>query len=86
MTDQPVTPCRRCLLMEAFPADYRKYVASVLATLRPDRKTDDETYRRRLAACKACEQLDRGTCMGCGCLVELRAADRRQRCPYSKWI
>ena len=46
--------CRRCLLREAYPADYEKYVASVLARMKPGVRADDETYARRLDICRAC--------------------------------
>ena len=79
------TRCRRCLLREAYPEDYRKYVASVLARVAARDKTDDTVYAARLSTCRGCNQLNNGTCMGCGCLVELRAAYRREKCPFSKW-
>ena len=77
--------CRRCLLREAYPADYEKYVASVLARMERGRRADDEIYARRLETCRACGQLSNGTCMGCGCLVEIRAAVKGERCPFRKW-
>ena len=77
--------CLRCLLREAFPADYRQYVASILGTIRPSDRASDTVYEERLARCKACDQLQNGTCMGCGCLVELRAAYARGKCPFRKW-
>ena len=80
------TRCRRCLLREAFPADYEKYIASLLITIPPQQKADPALYETRLAACRSCDQLNNGTCMGCGCLVELRAAYRRETCPFRKWI
>ena len=45
----------------------------------------DDLYARRLEACRACDQLNSGTCMGCGCLVELKAAYKNEKCPYKKW-
>ena len=77
--------CRRCLLRDAFPQDYEKYVAGLLRAIVPALKADDETYSRRLALCAACDQLQNGTCMGCGCLVELRAAYRKEKCPFRIW-
>ncbi len=77
--------CVRCLLREAYPADYRKYVESMLVRIRPADRTESALYSARLAACKACDQLNNGTCMGCGCLVELRAAYRREHCPFRRW-
>ena len=42
-------------------------------------------YKARLNVCRGCDQLSNGTCMGCGCLVELRAAYKKEKCPYGKW-
>ena len=77
--------CRRCLLREAFPADYAKYVASLLAGIPAREKAVPALYEARLSACRACDQRNNGTCMGCGCLVELRAAYRREACPFQRW-
>ena len=77
--------CKRCLLRDAFPADYEKYVASLLRRMPETQKAAKETYDSRLAQCKACDYLNNGTCMGCGCLVELKAAYKNEKCPYRKW-
>ena len=77
--------CKKCLLRDAFPADYEKYVASLLRRMPAAQKAPDETYQSRLAQCGACDQLNNGTCMGCGCLVELKAAYKNEKCPYRKW-
>ncbi len=77
--------CRRCLLRDAFPADYEKYVASLLVRIPPSARTAEDAYQARLAVCAGCGQLSSGTCMGCGCLVELRAAYRREKCPFGFW-
>ena len=79
------TKCKRCLLREAFPEDYEKYVAGLLLKIPTNSKASDEVYHHRLAVCTACDQLQNGTCMGCGCLVELRAAYVKEKCPYRKW-
>ena len=79
------TQCRRCLLKEAFPADYEKYVAGILKTIPPAGKAPEALYQARLAQCAACDQLNNGTCMGCGCLVELRAAYKKEKCPFRRW-
>ncbi len=78
--------CRKCLLQEAFPADYEKYVASLLSRISARDKTDEPIYEDRLNTCRGCSQLNNGTCMGCGCLVELRAAYRKETCPFRKWV
>lgn len=77
--------CKKCLLRDAFPADYEKYVASMLRRMTETQKAALEAYDSRLTRCKACDQLNNGTCMGCGCLVELKAAYKNEKCPYRKW-
>ncbi len=79
------TRCRRCLLREAFPADYQKYVASLLSGIPAQQKAALDVYEARLNVCRQCDQLNNGTCMGCGCLVELRAAYKRETCPFRRW-
>ena len=79
------TKCKRCLLREAFPEDYEKYVAGLLVKIPENAKTPNAQYHERLDVCSACGQLQNGTCMGCGCLVELRAAYRKEKCPFRKW-
>lgn len=49
-----------------------------------DRVTE-ENYERRLAVCRECDRLNAGTCMACGCYVELRAVAKVSRCPKKKW-
>lgn len=46
---------------------------------------EERCYEERLSVCKACELLNAGTCLACGCYVELRAAAKAGRCPYHKW-
>ena len=77
--------CKRCLLREAFPADYEKYVECLLRRIPETQKASEQVYQSRLSQCKACDQLMNGTCMGCGCLVELRAAYAKEKCPFRKW-
>ena len=77
--------CKRCLLKEAMPADYEKYVAGMLDKIPASRRAPDGDYQSRLKICGACDQLSLGTCMGCGCLVELRAAYKNEKCPFRHW-
>ena len=65
--------------------DYQKYVAELLNRMKPGEKAAASLYQQRLTCCKGCDQLNSGTCMGCGCLVELRAARKTERCPFRKW-
>ena len=77
--------CKKCLLAEL---DNEKLLADVrLAVSRLGRelKVSDEEYAARLDVCRTCDYLNEGTCDACGCYVELRAAARTGKCPYSKW-
>ena len=77
--------CRKCLLRESFPEDYEKYVATLLQKIPSSRKAPEGICELRLSLCRECDQLNNGTCMGCGCLVELKAAYRGEHCPFGKW-
>ena len=48
-------------------------------------RVKDKEYEARLDVCRACEKLIDGTCLVCGCYVELRAAVRMSHCPKKKW-
>ena len=48
-------------------------------------KAPDELYAQRLAICEECDRLNQGTCLACGCFVELRAAARKAACPHKNW-
>lgn len=74
--------CRRCLLRDTL--DERAYfetVERVRRAMNPRARTPDAQYERRLDSCRACDQLQNGTCMQCGCLVEMRAMRLDQHCP-----
>ena len=77
--------CRKCLLRDAFPEDYEKYVGSLLIKIPSGARAPEEIYQQRLSICRACDQLNNGTCMGCGCLVELKAAYKNEKCPFRRW-
>ena len=74
--------CRQCLLRDMLDkAEYDKTVERVRRALSPALRTPDEAYEARLALCSACDQLQNGTCMRCGCMVEMRAMRRDMHCP-----
>lgn len=80
--------CRRCLLRDM--TDENDYYQSVLryrAELSPKKRTPDDEYEKRVLSCKGCEELQNGTCMQCGCYVEMRAARLDMHCPLknSRW-
>ena len=47
-------------------------------------RTPDAEYAARLEHCRACPSLNAGTCMQCGCYVEMRAARTDMHCPLDK--
>ena len=61
--------------------DYYRSVGFYRAAMPPEKRTPDGEYERRLRACKDCRELRDGTCMQCGCYVEMRAARVDARCP-----
>ena len=76
--------CRRCLLRDMTGEnDYYQSVLRYRASLPAAKRTPDDLYENRLAACRACAELDNGTCMACGCYVEMRAARRDMHCPLA---
>lgn len=77
--------CLRCLLREFDEQTYLKTLKEHIERTPESERTDPEEYAGRLETCKNCDRLERGTCLACGCYVELRAASRRGRCPYGKW-
>jgi hypothetical protein len=64
-----------------------RLIRSRVALLDERAKVSDAEYIRRLVLCESCDQLSSGTCMQCGCYVQLRAAKRALRCahPQPKW-
>lgn len=77
--------CKRCLFREYDRETYERDLERVLRLMDRDVKAPDALYEERLAVCKECEKLSEGTCLGCGCYVELRAAVAKNRCPYQYW-
>ncbi len=77
--------CLRCLLQEIDEEEYRNRLLRVIQMMKPSEKAEDSEVERRLSICKSCDYLESGTCLACGCYVELRAASRSGRCPYKKW-
>ena len=80
--------CRQCLLRDTLDeAAYRRTVTRVYEAMNPRVRVTDAQYEERLAACRACEHLQSGTCMRCGCMVEMRAMRKDTHCPppVSRW-
>ena len=76
--------CRRCLLRKSGFDDVLSEIKRCIERIKPDEKADEKLYRERLDKCGECEFLLSGTCLKCGCYVELRAAYRTNSCPLTK--
>ncbi len=77
--------CIRCLLREYDEEAYISKLLRVIRLMKPQEKAGEEEMARRLEICKECDKLEMGTCLACGCYVELRSALKNGRCPYKKW-
>lgn len=77
--------CYRCLLREMDEKAYMEKLHRYIELLDGDVKTAQKIYEERLNVCKSCDYLEAGTCLACGCYVELRAAVKKNKCPYKKW-
>ena len=76
--------CKRCLLREMAEAD-RAMIQKYKEAIRREDRVEEAVYEARLAVCKECKKLIDGTCMACGCYVELRALSPVSRCPHKWW-
>lgn len=76
--------CKKCLIGQN-AEDYLQLIEKNRAAVPQRDRTDDATYRRRIALCEACSHLQGPTCIACGCYVELRAIRRNIHCPYKTW-
>ena len=75
----------RCLLKDFSKEQYEAIVINGLSSLPKEDLTSVEESSRRLSVCENCEKLNQGTCLACGCFVELWAAIKKGKCPYGKW-
>ena len=80
----PDEKCRRCLLRESGSEDILAEVKRCVERIKSEEKTEDGVYSERLKRCSECEFLISGTCLKCGCYVELRAAYKNNCCPLPK--
>lgn len=77
--------CKRCLLSEVSKADYLRIVERGISALNEADKVSNSEYQSRLEICEVCDKLNQGTCLACGCYVEIRAVLVRGRCPKHLW-
>ena len=78
-------PCRRCLLSDLGDHPSREAVLKGISAIRDKDRADEKVYHDRLKICRSCDNLLSGTCLSCGCYVEIRAAVISGRCPMKKW-
>lgn len=76
--------CKKCLLREAGESVTYEEITAYLETI-SDLLTDKTTVEKRLEYCKNCDSLISGTCLKCGCYVEVRASLKDGACPSDKW-
>lgn len=77
--------CTRCLLRDFSKEDYERIIVEGIRALPAEELVPDDVAAGRLEVCKTCEKINQGTCLACGCYVEIRAAVKKGRCPYGKW-
>lgn len=79
--------CKRCLTKDMVDkAEYFQNMYDYISNLDETIKTNQPLYEKRLMICKNCDLLTDGMCKACGCFVEMRAAIRKNSCPYEKWV
>jgi hypothetical protein len=78
-------PCRRCLLSEMNDKTAWQEISRGINGIRKEDRVEEQVYQERLSICRSCDNLLSGTCLSCGCYVEIRAAINKGRCPEKKW-
>ena len=79
--------CRRCLTRDMIDqSDYFQNMYDYIKNLDETLKVNQPLYEKRLMICKGCDLLADGMCKACGCYVEMRAAMKKNACPYDKWL
>ncbi len=76
--------CKKCLLRELAEADM-SMIEKYKAAIKMNDRVPEEVYESRLSVCKKCDKLNAGTCLSCGCYVEIRAVATVAKCPNKKW-
>ena len=69
--------CTRCLLKDFSKEQYEKIIVEGIRALPAEDIVSEELEAERLDLCGQCEKLNRGTCLACGCFVEIRAATKK---------
>lgn len=77
--------CKRCLIKELGEEEYREMIGKHIDIISPKDRSEETLYNQRLETCRECDRLNAGTCLACGCYVEIRAALKRSSCPNKRW-
>ncbi len=80
--------CKKCLMRDMIGQSDYVDLTSYIERFDSSLRVSDDEYERRLALCKECDHLNSGTCMKCGCYVELRAAIKKNKCADTprRWV
>ncbi len=78
-------PCRRCLLSQMDQGRYEEVILRAVSAISEKDRSGEKICHERLQMCQSCDNLISGTCLACGCYVEIRAAMKKGRCPEKKW-
>ena len=65
---------------------YLEMIGKHIDIIRAEDRSSEDLYKSRLDICKECDKLNAGTCLSCGCYVEIRAAMKQSKCPNRKWV
>lgn len=77
--------CRHCLMWKDMPENMLDYLETYINAIPEDDKAANYILEKRILVCKGCNYFQDGLCRACGCYVSLRAAVKKQSCPYKKW-
>lgn len=77
--------CYRCLIRDISQKDYEENIEKYVKAISEADRVEKVECDRRLKLCLECDNLNAGTCMKCGCYVEIRAAMSLGHCPMKKW-
>lgn len=76
--------CKRCDIENATTPENIRAAVDRLKTLMPENeKCPEDMYIKRLESCAGCDRNSGGTCLECGCFVEIRALQIDFHCPGS---
>lgn len=89
MKTKQVVNCKACQITTHVKDTEIQQLLERLINANKIQFVDESLYLKRIAICQTCEYLEQqATCRQCGCLIHIRAAGKKSRCPYpkhSKW-